>query len=56
MIPRVIKEDDSPIGEICTDVFGGNWGKFKIAHMSIGDIVGGGELFDIFNVHAYQCQ
>jgi catechol 2,3-dioxygenase-like lactoylglutathione lyase family enzyme len=37
MKPTEIIEDNSPIGERCTDVFGANWGEFKIAHMSKGD-------------------
>ncbi|MGB1296657.1 MAG: VOC family protein, partial [Psychrobium sp.] len=28
MEPTEIVEDDSPIGEMCTDVFGANWKKF----------------------------
>ena len=43
-----IVEDDSPIGEMCTDVFGANWGKFKIAHMSTGDRIGI-EIFEFEN-------
>jgi len=48
MEPTEIEEDESPIGEMCTDVFGANWGKFKIAHMSTGDRVGV-ELFEFAN-------
>jgi catechol 2,3-dioxygenase-like lactoylglutathione lyase family enzyme len=48
MKPTVIVEDDSPIGEMCTDVFGAKWGKFKIAHMSTGDRIGV-ELFEFEN-------
>ena len=40
MEPTVITEDNSPIGEMCTDVFGPNWEKFKIAHLSTGDRIG----------------
>ncbi|TMN46168.1 lactoylglutathione lyase family protein, partial [Pseudoalteromonas piscicida] len=45
MTPTVITEDKSPIGEMCTDVFGAGWGSFKIAHLSTGDRVGV-ELFE----------
>ena len=48
MKPTEIVEDDSPIGEMCTDVFGANWKKFKIAHMSTGDRVGV-EVFEFAN-------
>ena len=48
MKPTEIVEDDSPIGEMCTDVFGVKWGKFKIAHMSTGDRIGV-ELFQFAN-------
>ena len=40
MEPTMITEDNSPIGEMCTDVFGPNWEKFKIAHLSTGDRIG----------------
>lgn len=33
MTPTEIIEDDSPIGEMCVDVLGRNWEKFKIAHL-----------------------
>ncbi|MCH2056623.1 MAG: lactoylglutathione lyase family protein [Thalassotalea sp.] len=48
MEPTEIVEDDSPIGEMCTDVFGANWKKFKIAHLSTGDRVGV-EIFQFQN-------
>lgn len=48
MEPTEIEEDDSPIGEMCTDVFGANWGKFKISHMSTGDRIGV-KLFEFKN-------
>ncbi len=35
-----IIEDSSPIGEMCTDVFGEGWEKFRIAHLSTGDRIG----------------
>ena len=34
MQPTDVVEDDSPIDLMCSDVFGKNWGKFKIAHFS----------------------
>ncbi|MFC4683719.1 lactoylglutathione lyase family protein [Exiguobacterium sp. s149] len=37
MQPSDVVEDDSPIGVMCTDVFGPGWGSFRIAHMSTGD-------------------
>lgn len=33
----IVEESDSPIGQMCIDVFGRGWGSFKIAHMSTGD-------------------
>jgi catechol 2,3-dioxygenase-like lactoylglutathione lyase family enzyme len=43
--PTEFLEDNSPIGELCTDVFGRNWDKFRIAHLSTGDRIGV-ELFE----------
>ncbi|GAF52111.1 LOW QUALITY PROTEIN: glyoxalase family protein [Psychrobacter sp. JCM 18900] len=40
MEPTEIVEDDSPIGEMCTEVFGAGWGSFRIAHLSTGDRIG----------------
>lgn len=48
MEPSDVVEDDSPIGVMCTDVFGAGWGKFRIAHMATGDRVGI-ELFEFPN-------
>lgn len=48
MEPTEIIEDDSAIGEMCTDVFGKGWESFKIAHMSTGDRIGI-ELFEFKN-------
>ncbi|KZL28133.1 lactoylglutathione lyase family protein [Pseudovibrio sp. Ad37] len=45
MKPSEIVEDDSPIGEMCTDVFGKGWKSFKIAHLSTSDGIGV-ELFE----------
>jgi lactoylglutathione lyase family protein len=46
--PTTVLEDDSAIGVMCTDVFGANWGEFKIAHLSTGDRIGV-ELFQFTN-------
>ncbi|MFD1356692.1 lactoylglutathione lyase family protein [Fictibacillus halophilus] len=48
MQPTIIEEDDSPIGEMCTDVFGPGWKKFRIAHMATSDKIGI-ELFEFEN-------
>ncbi|VWX36836.1 MULTISPECIES: lactoylglutathione lyase family protein [Exiguobacterium] len=48
MEPSDVVEDDSPIGVMCTDVFGAGWGKFRIAHMATGDRIGI-ELFEFPN-------
>lgn len=45
MQPSEIKEDNSDIGKMCTDVFGAGWENIKIAHMSTGDKIGV-ELFE----------
>ncbi|MFT6287552.1 MAG: hypothetical protein ACJA09_002306 [Alcanivorax sp.] len=39
--PTVITEEpETPIGQMCIDVFGASWGSFKIAYMSTGDKIG----------------
>ncbi|MFN3364867.1 MAG: lactoylglutathione lyase family protein [Exiguobacterium mexicanum] len=48
MQPSDVVEDGSPIGVMCTDVFGPGWGSFRIAHMSTGDKIGI-ELFEFPN-------
>lgn len=48
MEPTEIVEDDSAIGEMCTEVFGEGWGSFRIAHMSTGDRIGV-EMFQFKN-------
>ena len=48
MKPTEITEDDSAIGEMCTDVFGAGWEHFRIAHLSTGDRIGV-ELFEFKN-------
>ena len=37
MKPTEIVEDDSAIGEMCTDVFGAGWGKFRICLLYTSD-------------------
>lgn len=49
MKPTVITEESqTPIGQMCIDVFGTGWGSFKIAHMSTGDKIGV-EMFEFTN-------
>ncbi|GAA5526220.1 hypothetical protein Maes01_02819 [Microbulbifer aestuariivivens] len=48
MKPTRILEDDSPIGEMCSDVFGQGWDYFDIAHLSTGDRIGV-EIFQFKN-------
>ena len=49
MEPTIITEEsDTPIGQMCIDVFGAGWGSFKIAHMSTGDKIGV-EMFEFKN-------
>ena len=40
MPPTQINKDDSPIGVMCTDVFGDDWTSFRIAHLATGDRIG----------------
>ena len=40
MPPTLIEKDDSDIGIMCNDVFGDDWTKFRIAHMSTSDGTG----------------
>ncbi len=40
MEPTDVVEDDSAIGEMCTDIFDPGWEKFRIAHLSTGDRIG----------------
>jgi lactoylglutathione lyase family protein len=40
-----IIEDDSDIGQMCTDVFGTGWGSLRIAHLATADRIGF-ELFE----------
>lgn len=48
MQPTTIKEDDTAVGVMCTDVFGAGWKSLKIAHLSTGDRVGV-EIFEFVN-------
>jgi lactoylglutathione lyase family protein len=46
MAPSDVLEDDSTaIGQMCIDVFGRGWERFRIAHLSTGDAIGI-ELFE----------
>jgi len=40
MEPNEVVEDDSAIGQMCTDVFGAGWESLRIAHLSTADRVG----------------
>jgi lactoylglutathione lyase family protein len=50
MEPTDVVEDDTPVGVMCTDVFGAGWGHLRIAHLSTGDRVGI-ELFELDGNH-----
>ena len=45
MPPTDVVEDDTDIGVMCTDVFGPEWKKLRIAHLATADRVGF-ELFE----------
>ena len=45
MPPTPIEEDESDIGVMCTDVFGPDWKRLRIAHLATGDRIGV-ELFE----------
>lgn len=46
MEPTVVEKDSSTaIGQMCIDVFGDDWERFKIAHLSTSDTIGI-ELFE----------
>jgi lactoylglutathione lyase family protein len=45
MQPSEVIEDDSAIGQMCTDVFGPGWDRLRIAHLSTADGIGI-ELFE----------
>lgn len=45
MEPSDVQNDDTPIGQMCRDVFGNDWEQFRIAHLSTGDKIGI-ELFE----------
>lgn len=40
MTPTDVVEDDSDIGVMCTDVFGPDWKKLRIAHLATADRIG----------------
>jgi lactoylglutathione lyase family protein len=42
---EVVEENETAIGQMCIDVFGEGWAKFRIAHLSTGDRIGI-ELFE----------
>lgn len=48
MEPSEVKEDDSAIGIMCKDVFGTDWGHFRIAHLSTSNGIGI-EMFEFTN-------
>jgi catechol 2,3-dioxygenase-like lactoylglutathione lyase family enzyme len=50
MEPTKIVEDDSDIGQMCTDVFGAGWQQLRIAHLVTADRVGI-ELFEFDGNH-----
>ncbi|MDN5567972.1 MAG: lactoylglutathione lyase family protein [Paracoccus sp. (in: a-proteobacteria)] len=45
MQPTEVTEDDSDIGQMCTDVFGAGWKRLRIAHLATADRIGF-ELFE----------
>jgi lactoylglutathione lyase family protein len=45
MGPTQVTEDDSDIGQMCTDVFGPGWNSLRIAHLASADRIGF-ELFE----------
>lgn len=40
MPPTTVKEDDSAVSVMCTDVFGPGWESLRIAHLSTADRIG----------------
>lgn len=51
MPPTAIEQDETDIGIMCNDVFGPDWGKFRIAHLATADRIGF-ELFEFAENHA----
>lgn len=51
MAPSEVVEDDSPIGRMCTDVFGEGWRRLRIAHLATADGIGF-ELFEFYGNQA----
>ncbi|MGI8314379.1 lactoylglutathione lyase family protein [Halobacillus mangrovi] len=45
MEPTEVENDDTPVGQMCRDVFGDDWETFRIAHLTTGDKIGI-ELFE----------
>lgn len=45
---KIVRDNDTDIGVMCTDVFGDNWTEFRIAHLATGDGIGI-ELFEFPN-------
>ncbi|MFC4560193.1 lactoylglutathione lyase family protein [Virgibacillus kekensis] len=43
--PTEVKNDDSPVGQMCRDAFGDEWSTLRISHLSTGDRIGM-ELFE----------
>jgi lactoylglutathione lyase family protein len=50
MEPTVIIEDDSDIGQMCSDVFGKGWGRMRIAHLATADRIG----FELFEFEGHK--
>jgi len=48
MAPTKIVEEDSPIGAMCSNVFGEAWASFRIDHLSAGDSIDV-ELYQFIN-------
>lgn len=50
MEPTEIIEDDSDIGQMCTDVFGKGWERLRIAHLATADRIG----FELFEFEGHE--
>lgn len=50
MEPTIIIEDDSDIGQMCSDVFGKGWGRMRIAHLATADRIG----FELFEFEGHE--
>ena len=51
MGPTEVTEDNSDIGQMCTDVFGSGWKRLPIAHVATADRIGF-KLFEFNGNHA----